>query len=99
MTSEMTADEVFDSLNGFDEIAITQRFGASIGALAKNGEAGIFMFLRALAFIAERRAGKGDNDAYMAAMNLSTKEANAYFADPADELDPADPETESGKDD
>ncbi len=94
----MTADEMFESLNGFDEIAIRQRFGVPIGSLAKEAETEPFQFIRALAFVAERRAGKPDDEAFNAAMTLSGRDALAYFHDQPIELDPTDPDTAPGKD-
>jgi hypothetical protein len=50
----MTAEEVFDSLTGFDEIAIAQQFRHTVADLAQND---VSMFARALVFVAKRRDG------------------------------------------
>jgi hypothetical protein len=48
MTTELTAEEVFDSLTGFDEIAIAQHFGRTVSDLAQSDAS---MFGRALVFV------------------------------------------------
>lgn len=74
MTSEKSADEVFESLNGFDEIAIEKAFGEVTSLKDKP-----MMFLRALLFIETRREGKKDNEAKQVAMNATMKQLTDYF--------------------
>jgi hypothetical protein len=84
----LTAEEVFDSLTGFDEIAIAQQFGHTVADLAQND---VSMFARALVFVAKRRDGLTDDEAKTAAFTMSLKETNSFFAEVA-------AEEESGKD-
>lgn len=74
-----TADEVFESLNGFDEIAIEKAF-AEVTSLKDKP----MTFLRALVFTEKRREKLGDKEAKQYAMELPVKELTAYFADKAD---------------
>lgn len=77
-----TAEEAFDSLTGFDEIAIAQRFGRTVSELATRDES---MFGRALVFVFKRRGGATDDEAYNAALSLSMKEFMTFFAAESDE--------------
>ena len=83
----VTSDEVLESLTGFDEKAIGKWFD-DIESLTDHG--GGSMFGRALVFIVMRRDGATDADAHNAAMSLTLREVNDFFADEDDE---------SGKDD
>lgn len=100
--TDKTAEQTFDSLTGFDEIAIRSRFGESIGSLASSENRQETTFLRALAFVQERRNGSSDAAAYTAAMEypiglLTEGDGSGYFAPDVDELDPTDPDTVQGK--
>lgn len=100
-TSDLTGQAFFDTLNGFDEIAITKQFGTDVSQLTtgKDRPGNPTMLLRALVFVDHRRrTGAKDAEAYKAAMNLTLTEVHDYFADdePA-EMDPDDPDTEAGK--
>jgi hypothetical protein len=97
MSSTQTADEMFFSLNGFDELAIAKHFGVQLHELHPSAGGSPFMYLRALAFIDRRRNGVADRDAFKQAMELGANAAQEYFAEPADDLDPDDPDTEAGK--
>lgn len=97
MSSQQTADEMFLSLNGFDEIAIAKSFGSQLHTLHPEAGGSPFLYLRALAFVDLRRQDVSDRDAYKRAMELSVSDANDYFADADPELDPDDPDTEAGK--
>lgn len=85
--TELTIEEVSDSLTGFDEIAIAQHFGRTVTDLAQHDPS---MFGRALVFVVERRDGKSDDDARNAALGMTLKEYAAFFPDVS--------EGESGKD-
>lgn len=85
--TDQTGEEVFDSLTGFDEIAIAQSFGHTISDLAGNDPS---MFSRALIFVIKRRDGATDHDAREASLALTMKENNEFFAAPSAE--------EAGKD-
>lgn len=91
-TSTKTANDVTISLNGFDEIAIAQRFGEEWTALHEKRS---YRFIRALIFVEERRNGSKDADAFKTAMNLTTLEVGEYFVEEPAE----DPESDLGNDD
>jgi hypothetical protein len=91
--TDKTAEEVMQSLTGFDEIAIAQRFGAKVLKIAKEDETS---FLRSLVFIEKRREGLKDGDAWQAVMEMPLAEVQEYFPDD-DEFDPDEPDTASGK--
>lgn len=93
--TDITASDMFLSLNGFDELAVAKAFGSDVAELREAP----MRFMRALAFIHRRREGDKDAEAYKAAMNLTIEEAGNYFAPDLDEVDPDDPVTEAGKDD
>jgi hypothetical protein len=61
------------TLTGFDEIAIAVRFHAPLGDLQGG------LIARALLFIAEKRAGKSDLDAYQAVMDMALGEVEDHF--------------------
>lgn len=80
---KQTAEEVFDSVTGFDEIAIAQQFGRTVGELAEKDQS---MFGRALVFVVKRRDGASDGDAYQAALGMSVKElTSSFFAEASEE--------------
>ena len=73
-----TGSEIFESLTGYDELVIGQRFGASPEDLegAKLG--------RCLIFTVKRREGLSDEEAYVAAMNLTLKAVTEFFTPEGD---------------
>lgn len=73
----MTVQDAADSLTGFDELAIVKLFGRTVTEISSDHT----MFLRALAFIIERRNGKSDTESYKAVMTMSMHDAMAYFED------------------
>lgn len=77
MSDKLTGTDFFESLTGFDEIAIAQRFGHTVTDLASSQAT---MFTRALVFVAQRRDGATDDDAYNAAMNMPMKDVSTFFA-------------------
>lgn len=91
--TELTAEEMFESLTGFEEVAISSQFGHEIGYLASERPT---MFLRALVAAHLAREGKNAKDAKAEAMGMSIKTCSDYFADD-DEPNPEEPVTESGK--
>lgn len=93
--THLTADEMFESLNGYDEIAVARHFDAEISALRKRP----FVFMRALVFVHHRREGLADHDAKDAALNLTLRDLDDYFAEAVEEINDEEPETEPGKDD
>ncbi|HET6874652.1 MAG TPA: hypothetical protein VFH70_07730 [Acidimicrobiales bacterium] len=95
--TEITAEELFEDLTGFDEIAIGRAFGEDIAKLRKQP----FMFIRALVFIDQRRRlGLKDKAAHEAAMRLRVADLNTYFDsdDEPEEVTPDEPVTARGKD-
>lgn len=93
-TPRLTAEEAFDSLTGFDEIAIEKAFGQDVMVLAEDKQ---LTFTRALLFILRRRDGMSDAEAKTAVMNMPVGDVLDAF-DEDDEVDPSDPVTEAGKD-
>lgn len=91
----MTAEEMFESLTGYEEVAISKAFGGEIGDLASAKPT---MFLRAMVFAHINRSGASASEAKDQAMKMSLKEANGYFAEEQQETFPEEPETEQGKD-
>lgn len=83
--TEKTAEEVLDSLTGFDEMAIKQHFGSPISDLASDQS----MLARALVFVLRRRDGNSDDDARNQVLGMSLKEVLGYFSEES---------AESGKD-
>lgn len=94
--SELTADDFFESLTGFEEIAIAKTFGGEWQELIGGKPV---MFLRALAYIHFKRESVAEGDAKKQAMNLTVKQANDFFAEDEEEPFPEEPSTESGKGD
>lgn len=83
--TDLTANGMFESLNGFDEIAIKKEFRFDVYTLAKEDKAA---FMRALIFVDQRRDGLKDSEAYKAAMDLPQSRAVEYFAsEPEGEAD------------
>lgn len=93
--SELTPTEMVESLNGFEEIAINKVFGATITALPEKDPT---MFARALVFVAIKRQGSNDPEAKAAVLEMPIKAVQDYFEPEADDVDPEDPDSESGKD-
>jgi len=94
-TTEVTVNEMIDSLTGYDEIAIAKAFDAEWTVLA---EAKPITFARALVFVDRRRGGLDDKKAKVAALEMTVGQVNSYFAED-DEPMPEDPVTPAGKDD
>ena len=90
----ITSDEMLDSLTGFDEVAISKWFG-DIAGLVEGGS----MFGRSLVFVMKRREGASDADAHGAAMSLTLREVNDYFADEDEESGKDEPAPEPQPDD
>lgn len=95
---KLSLSDTVGSLSGFEEIAIEERFGATIGAIlnVSLSKAG-----RALLFIKHRREGLKDSEAYKRAMELRLVDvSNLFFTDDedADDVDPDNPYSDQGKD-
>ncbi len=93
---DQTFEQLFESLNGFEEIAIHERFGVSIGKLADDNET---LFMRALVFTDMVRSGLSPGDARSTVMAMRLVDVKGWFlADGADVM-PDDPDSAAGKDD
>ena len=88
MTHPMTAEEFFESLTGFDELAIKKAFGVPV---TKLPDVDAMEFARALVFVAKTRDGMSAVDAKHASLSMTIGEVTGFFAD--DEVG-----LESGKD-
>lgn len=89
-----TAEDTFLSMTGFDELGVVQAFGVAVEKLKDTG----LMFLRAMVFVDRKHAGDNHDAARQAALGMSIRDLQGYFPEPVPELDPADPETDEGKD-
>jgi hypothetical protein len=96
MGERMSIDEMVESLNGYDEIAIEKAFGSDVSSLLEKKPT---MGLRALVFVDVRRGGVSDAEARKSAMELRLGEVQEYFPDEDPEVTPDDPATDAGKDD
>lgn len=94
--TDLTAEETFESLNGFEEIAIAKHFGAQVTTLAEDQPT---MFMRALIFTLETRSETAAPQAKETAMRYTLGECDAYFTPDPEDPDPEEPDSESGKDD
>lgn len=79
---DQTAEQVFDSVTGFDEIAIAQHFGRTVMELAEKDAS---MFGRSMVFVVKRREGASDDEARNAALALTFGEFEKFFAEPSEE--------------
>lgn len=68
---------LFESMTGFDEIAIERMFGKSADVMRNSGAE--TLLLRSLVFVAYRREGLKDPEAFKKVMNAPMKEINAFI--------------------
>ena len=91
--TELTVPELIQSMTGYDEDAIVERFGKQLEDLDDAP------FTRALIFVAERRReGVKDAAAFATAKSMRRREAKAYFTPTPDEPVSDEPVSESGND-
>lgn len=83
MSSDLTPGDFGNTLTGFDEIAIAQRFGRTITEMTMAAD--FSMSTRALIFVAKRREGATDDEAWNGAMELPMGEVHSFFADATDD--------------
>lgn len=77
--TEITPSEMFQSLTGFDEIAIAKTFGRPVTAIAKTEPT---TYVRALVFVHHRRTvGVKDHEARAHVLNMTLGQVETYFAD------------------
>lgn len=89
----MSIDDMADSLTGFEEIAISEAFGAELFDLSS------MRMVRALVFVHHLRQGLKHADAKRTTLGLTVKQVGEMFPDDEEEPMPEEPITESGKDD
>lgn len=92
--AELTADDMFESLTGHEEIAVKQMFGRTAVDLSQVDP---LQFMRALIYVEQARRGLKDKQAWNAAQSLTLGQAADYFADDEPEPMPEDPSTDQGK--
>lgn len=68
--NKSTLKAISDSIDGWEEIAIRQKFGFNIDDLENQGSIGI----RAIAFVELKREGQKDAAAHKAVMDLTMRE-------------------------
>lgn len=69
-TAPAGLEELAESLNGWEELAVQKQFGFSIDDFENQGTLGI----RALSFVEFKRDGAKDPAAYKSAMDLTMRE-------------------------
>lgn len=79
MSTTRTTQETYDSLTGFDEIAIRREFRQTVGQLVDEKTGDPTQMQRALYFIELRRAGTPDAEAYDLAMGAPWSTVRDYF--------------------
>lgn len=101
-TRKLTYDETLESLTGYDEHAIEQRFGVDINTLLRSNA---IKASRALVYVLLKRENEAQDlkdpagKAYKTVMEAPMGTLTDYFGDDVDEIDENSPVTESGKDD
>ncbi|MDQ6524328.1 hypothetical protein RB608_11985 [Nocardioides sp. LHD-245] len=101
-TERVSFWDTFNSMTGYEEMAVEKAFGATPGELTKKSFSGNWSLdgMRAMVFVIASRAG--DPDPYATAMSLTrTQLADRFLSDEedADDAIPDEPDTELGKDD
>lgn len=89
------ADEMFRSLNGFEQIAVEQLFRTRLKVIADDELA----VMRALLFVAGKREGLADPDAFRNVMLMRLDDVTARFSKPEqDTPDDEDPSLQAQRD-
>lgn len=68
-------EELARSLTGFEEIAVEQRFRRSLASMGEDST----MAMRMLLFVAQKRSGMKDADAFRAVMEMPLSDVVARF--------------------
>lgn len=90
MDERIDPEEMFKSLNGFEEISIEKTFRTAAFKLATAAEQGDPVpLMRALLFVEEKRAGAKDGEAYRSVMTRRVDEVVGRFR-PRGETDEVD---------
>lgn len=90
-TCDMTPSEMFDSLTGFDEIAVVKMFGRPITDYGRSGRTpNPLLLVRALIAVHHKRSEPGVKDAaaYAHAMGLTVGQAQGYFTPEPEDDEP-----------
>jgi hypothetical protein len=82
--AESTLNDLAESLNGWEELAVVKAFGFQIDDFENQGTQGI----RALAFVEFKREGQKDTAAYKAAMDLTLRELIDRYPEMAEDETP-----------
>lgn len=80
-TDHMPLDELAESLNGFEELAVQKAFGFSLDQLEGQGTIAV----RAFAFVEFKRDGQKDPAAYKAAMEMTLRELTDRYPELAED--------------
>jgi hypothetical protein len=80
-TDRMPLDELAESLNGFEELAIQKAFGLTLDHLEEQGTIAV----RAFAFIEFKREGQKDAAAHKAAMEMTLRELTDRYPELAED--------------
>lgn len=96
-TTDSTFDEVIDSLNGFDELAIQSAAGVSLDALLEKARLHAVRTVVAIHIMRTSEPRMKYAAAYRQAMEMSMKAVQEYFAEPPRDPDPSNPDSEVGK--
>lgn len=96
--TEKTFDEVIDSLNGYDELAIASATGSSLDTLLQKAKLHAVRCVIAMDIARESEPKLKYGLAYKQAMEMPMREVQDYFTGD-EEVTPDEPDTESGKGD
>ena len=96
--SELSADEMFETLTGFEEMAIATHFGGEVTDLAEKRP---LAFVRALVFVdlCRRDTKRKHREVFTDVQGMPLKAVNGHFAESEDEPMPEDPVTAEGEGD
>lgn len=90
--TEMTLGEAVGSLTGFEVIAIEDHFNAPFEEMRPTR-----MVMGVIGVLVHRESGGKWVDNFSHAKSLTMKEIDGYFAEEPRDVDPNDPESDSGK--
>lgn len=88
-------DEVLESINGFEEVAVEKAFGADPIELAQGQK--LMKFTRAMVFVVKKREGLNDLQARQAAMEMTMADLQTFFVMSDDDDEDPKEETSSAK--
>lgn len=88
-----TADDILESITGFEEVAVEKAFGADPIELAQGNK--FMKFTRALVFVVKKREGLNDVQARQAAMEMPLSVLQDFFAEATDDVEEEAPKAPS----